>query len=351
MLPDPINVVTPAPVAPPPAVGSGGSTRSRQPMWPEEWVNSWVPLQSWSELNGLSQPVELTGGEKPVFQIATPRGPLLVRVGDRKANFNGQDYGLGFALRLVDELPYVHWLDAKKTFQVLLGGGVTWSKEQRTIVIDPGHGGKDSGTTSTAGGKRLREKDYTLDWARRVQRLLVADGWNVILTRSTDTEISLAERVAIAQRNRADLFLSLHFNSATRNMGTSGMESFCLTPTGMPSNLVRGYRDDPSEVYPNNRFDEQNLQWAARIQRSLLRVTGAVDRGVLHARFMAVLRGQHRPAVLIEGGYLSHPEEGRKIASAEYRQILAEGVAAALKLEPSAHADGKNQERRISPAQ
>ena len=83
-------------------------------------------------------------------------------------------------------------------------------------------------------------------------------------------------------------------------------------------------------MHPNNAFDEQNVQLASRIHGALLRSTGTTDRGVRRARFMAVLRGQHRPAVLIEGGYLSNPAEARRIASPDYRQELAEGVAKAL---------------------
>src|SRR6185436_4205318 len=99
-----------------------------------------------------------------------------------------------------------------------------------------------------------------------------------------------------------------------------------LTPTGMPSNLVREYEDDPRETHPNNHYDDQNVQLATRLHRSMLQATGAQDRGVRRARFMAVLRGQQRPAVLLEAGYLTHAEEARRLADPEYRQLLAEAV-------------------------
>jgi len=158
----------------------------------------------------------------------------------------------------------------------------------------------------------------------------VSNGWTVYLTRNSDVDVSLSNRVAYAESRHADLFVSLHFNSGASNGDLAGLETYCLTPTGMPSNLVRGYEDDPRETHPNNLFDEQNMQLASRLHRSLLQTTGAMDRGVRRARFMAVLRGQHRPAVLIEGGYLSNLGEARKIDSPEYRQALAEGVARAL---------------------
>jgi N-acetylmuramoyl-L-alanine amidase len=98
----------------------------------------------------------------------------------------------------------------------------------------------------------------------------------------------------------------------------------------MPSSLTRGYEDDPRQTFPNNTFDAENLRYAVRLQRALLPVTGKNDRGVRHARFLGVLRTQNRPAVLVEGGYLSNPAEAKKIGDPAYRQQLAEAVAKAL---------------------
>jgi N-acetylmuramoyl-L-alanine amidase len=98
----------------------------------------------------------------------------------------------------------------------------------------------------------------------------------------------------------------------------------------MPSSLTREWDDDPTLVFPNNAFDAQNLRYAVKIHRVVLESTGLADRGVRRARFMGVLRGQNRPAVLLEGGYLSNPAEARRIASPEFRQKLAEAVASAL---------------------
>lgn len=140
----------------------------------------------------------------------------------------------------------------------------------------------------------------------------------------------LPNRVAFAEQHKADLFLSLHFNSAYPDRQQSGLETYCLTPAGMPSNLTRGYKDDRSAVYPNNYYDQENLQFAIGLHRALLDVNGHADRGVRRARFPAVLQGQNRPAVLVEGGYLSNPREARLIADPAYRQRLAEAIAEAL---------------------
>jgi len=114
------------------------------------------------------------------------------------------------------------------------------------------------------------------------------------------------------------------------NARQAGVETYCLTPVGMPSSLVRDFEDDPKHVFSNNTFDAQNVQFAYRLHRTVLQCTQATDRGVRRARFMGVVRGQNRPAVLIEGGYLSNAAEARNIASSAYRQALAEAVGRAL---------------------
>ena len=160
--------------------------------------------------------------------------------------------------------------------------------------------------------------------------MLATNGWQVFLTRNSDTDLSLSNRIAFAEAHKADVFLSLHFNSSAPNDQQAGLETYCLTPTGMPSSVTRGFGDDPALAFPNNAFDAQNLQFALQVHRALLQVNGRLDRGVRRARYLGVLRGQNRPAILVEGGYLSNPREARRIADPAYRQKLAEAVAQAL---------------------
>jgi N-acetylmuramoyl-L-alanine amidase len=176
-----------------------------------------------------------------------------------------------------------------------------------------------------------QEKEYTLDWARRLRNILLANGWRAYLTRDADIDLLLTNRVAIADEVRADLFLSLHFNSVGGGQEQSGLETYCLTPAGLPSNLTRGYEDVVSQAFLNNAYDTDNILLAARLHRSLLTGMGGLrDRGVRRARFLGVLRPQQRPAVLLEAGYLSNPAEARRVAEPEYRQQLAEAVARGL---------------------
>jgi N-acetylmuramoyl-L-alanine amidase len=254
---------------------------------------------------------------------------MVLEIGSREAAWNDTVVNLGFAPEFIDDQIFVHGLDLQKNIEPLLfGPPLTFGN--RIIVIDPGHGGSNVGTHSVLNGRF--EKEYTLDWAKRLAPLLESNGWKVFLTRSSDTTVSNLDRVTFAETHRADLFISLHFNSTPdRDRKPGGLETYCITPTGMPSTLTRGFPDVWSQVFPNNAFDAQNLQLAVRIQSALSRATGIEDRGVSHSRFDTVLRGQHRPAILIEGGFMSNPHEARLIENPEFRQKLAEAVADALR--------------------
>ena len=262
-----------------------------------------------------------------MFALTPGKDVMVFEAGSRAARWNGLELQFGFAPRVVNDELLVHTLDVQKNLQPLLNppDGIT---EPAVVVLDPGHGGSDTGAGNVFSGRF--EKEYTLDWAKRLQPLLAAKGWEVFLTRTNDTRVSLAERVAFAERHKAGLFLSLHFNSAYPSHSQVGLESYCLTPTGMPSNLTRGFADDITLVFPNNAFDEENLRYALRLHQALLETNGNLDRGVRRARFLGVLRGQNRPAVLLESGYLSNPQEAREIADPAHRQKLAEAVARAL---------------------
>jgi N-acetylmuramoyl-L-alanine amidase len=288
---------------------------------------TWISLDRWSQSNGFGLPRRLSANPEPAYSFTSSHGTMAVRVGSQLAWWNGSEYYLGFAPLLIDGHPFVHSLDMRKNFVPLLDNPVHL-KTNRVIVIDPGHGGADVGTTNVINGHF--EKEYTLDLARRLQPLLAGNGWTVWLTRTNDVKLALSNRVAFAEQHKAGLFLSLHFNTAFPDRRQAGLETYCLTPAGMPSNLTRGYTDFPSLVFPNNNFDEENLQYAFRLHRALLNVNGHADRGVRRARFLGVLQGQNRPAVLVEGGYLSNPGEAREIADPAYRQKLAEAIARAL---------------------
>jgi len=193
----------------------------------------------------------------------------------------------------------------------------------KRIVIDPGHGGKDPGIVSATLG--FTEKAATLDTALRLKLLLEKRGFEVILTREKDTFVDLDDRPAAANKLKADCFISLHYNGGAKgDATTAGIETYCLTPAGQYStNKASGRADITAE--PGNRFDTFNLLLGWNVQRSLVKATGAEDRGVRRARF-AVLRPLNCPGILVEGGFISSRAEGAQIANAAYRQKLAEAI-------------------------
>lgn len=265
-------------------------------------------------------------------EIRTAAGRLEVRAGQRFGYWNETMLGLGFAPVFEKGRLIVHSLDVLKNFQPLLAGPpLRFPRAHRVVVIDAGHGGQNPGAKAVYGGGW--EKDLTLDWALRIERLMAQSGWQVVLTRRDDRDLSLFERAAIADAVDADLFISLHFNSIGKGPASAvqqGIETYCVTPTGMPSNLTREFADEQSRLFPNNAFDAENLVLGMHLHRALLESSRRKDRGLRRARFMTVLREQRRPAALLEGGFLTHPEEGRLIASGDFREALARGVANAL---------------------
>ncbi len=198
----------------------------------------------------------------------------------------------------------------------------------RTICLDPGHGGKEPGQQW---GQRL-EKQFTLALALELRNRLVADGFRVVLTRSDDRFVELTERTAIARRNGADLFVSLHYNATgDRDTDIGGVEVYAMTPEGARSTNADGTGGGSLDAAAGNGSDPQNLVLAYCVQRSLLReLPNTPDRGVRRARFL-VLRLAEMPAVLIEAGFMSNPADARWIYSVTGRRKAATAIAEGIR--------------------
>jgi N-acetylmuramoyl-L-alanine amidase len=198
----------------------------------------------------------------------------------------------------------------------------------KTIVLDPGHGGKDNGTS-------LQEKTYALDVARRARKILEAAGHRVVLTREGDTYIDLPERSDIANARRAGLFVSIHFNAVANDSRTSGVEVFTFAPKNQHAAewWSLGKKSDPhleTEDMPVNRFDHWSVVLAQALHRRLVVDLNSFDRGKKIAHW-GVLRQLNCPGVLIECGFLTSASEAKKISTANYRQNLAAAIAAGIK--------------------
>lgn len=214
-------------------------------------------------------------------------------------------------------------LDVGKIIEpVLRPSRIKGAQPVETVILDPGHGGTDQGTMNRWG----TEKGFALDVAMTAREQLLRAGFKVEMTRTTDVGVSLDDRVDFANRFANAVFVSIHFNSAS---GGSGVESYSLAPEGVPSNATPGENHASAldlQRYPGNEQDGQNIALSAAVHAAVLSRVAPFDRGVRHARFK-ILRNIKVPALLVEGGFLSDPEEGQRIATAQYRQQLGAAIA------------------------
>ncbi len=198
----------------------------------------------------------------------------------------------------------------------------------RTIVLDAGHGGIDPGTQNQKLG--LNEKTFTLDVALRAKKILELQGWRVLLIREKDTELSrdkktdLLLRDEFANKNKADLFLSIHFNSAPEAI--TGIESYTMAPQFMLSTGDETGDEMTKAAYPANRLDYANLLFGEQLHRAMRETLKTPDRGFKRGR-RAVLRMLNCPGALVECAYLSNDGEARRVATPEFRQQVAEAIA------------------------
>lgn len=211
------------------------------------------------------------------------------------------------------------------------------------VVLDPGHGGKDTGAVGPGGTK---EKDVTLDVAHRVAPVLSAQGLQVVLTRDDDRFVSLEERTARANAFAADLFISIHCN-ASESKGRRGIETYVLDTTrdeiaarvaARENATTQDASAELASILGGMRMADEaarSTRFAQLLQRASTSAAQArygdvVDGGVHTAGFY-VLVGARMPSVLFEAGYVSNATEEARLAGADHRQLLADAIANAVR--------------------
>lgn len=213
---------------------------------------------------------------------------------------------------------WISTIDWYKTLRPILYPATVSKRRVARIMIDCGHGGSDPGAI----GAFSKEKAITLAVGRKVADLLRAKGFQVVLTRNSDVQVPLAQIGTMQKRNRCDLFVSIHVNSAA-DKSISGVETYCLTPVGAASS--NGGKAS-STRHTGNVNDPANILLAWHVQRAILARTRATDRGIKRARF-AVLRDISVPGVLVETGFISNRAEERQLNNPAYVDRLARGIA------------------------
>jgi N-acetylmuramoyl-L-alanine amidase len=207
------------------------------------------------------------------------------------------------------------------------------------VVIDPGHGGRDPGARGRNG---LVEKQVTLRIARALRRRLEADGLRVVLTRDADRTLSLEDRTALAEGVEGDLFLSLHANAAP-SAGLHGIETYYLDKSHERHNLRVAAHENgvpPGALDPLQRTlatlrasetSEQSAALAAAVHGALVqglrgRYRGVEDLGVKTGPFYVLFLAS-MPSILVETGFLTNAEEARRLATADYAELVAARIA------------------------
>jgi N-acetylmuramoyl-L-alanine amidase len=216
----------------------------------------------------------------------------------------------------------------------------------RTIVLDAGHGGSDSGAVGPAG---LMEKELVLDVTRRVARLLEERlDVKIVLSRDGDHFVPLRDRTSFANRRRADLFVSIHAN-AHRESASEGVETYFLSSeatdsaarqvaaeenaAGQPETAAARGRADAVRMIlwdlAQSEFQVESSRLAEIVQDSMTQSLRIPNRGVKQAGFY-VLGGAAMPAILIEIGFVTNPKEERRLKDTRYRDEIARAIAGAL---------------------
>lgn len=257
-----------------------------------------------------------TAANQPVYN-------LYLRPGKQDFYVQSYRFVLTHPVREANGQIYISSVDFQKLVDPVLNPNLSKSRHFNTVVLDAGHGGHDAGAVSAY----AREKDCNLALALKVRAKLLAKGFKVVMTRSGDYFLTLGQRVEVANRVPNAIFVSIHHNSSPGNKAAQGIETFTLAPHGTTSPFARTRR---TENLSGNDQDSENIALAAAVHSHVINGLNlsrqpTPDRGIQRARF-SVLCTIRCPAILFEAGFVTHANEGRKIASSGYQDMLAEHI-------------------------
>ena len=276
-------------------------------------------IRRFYQFTGMKQ----TGG---AITLDKPKVAMKLAMGSPECLMNGMKFIFSHPVAEDGGKAYVSRVDLEKLIDpVLRPNFIKNAGSFDTVILDAGHGGKDPGATNSLG----TEAGYNLIIADKVRMLLARKGFKVVMTRETDRYLTLQERVNMANSVTTNaIFISIHFNAGGRH--ARGIETFTLSPPGV-SHYGRGLIASDMGVRTGNQQDSANIALATAVHGCLLKKLGnaTFDRGVKRARF-TVLSGVRHPAILMEGGFMSHPVEARLIHDEKYQNALAIGVVEAI---------------------
>jgi len=279
----------------------------------------YVSFDQVAEFYRMPQPAK--SGES--VKIGTGDKSIEVKVSRREALVNGIPFSLCFPVTEHRGRPMISRKDLVKVIEPLMRPErIPHGKAFKTVVIDAGHGGGDRGARSRGS---IEEAQLTLTVAKRLRPLLEAAGFKVVMTRIRDEFKELSDRAAVAENYENSIFVSIHFNSGSS--GARGVETYALAPAGSPSTASERLRMSDYQSFPGNANDGNNVLLAAAVHRRMGQLWGEprLNRGVKRARFI-VLYQCKRPSILIEGGFVSNPEDARLISNPDFQLKMAEHI-------------------------
>ena len=292
----------------------------------------YVPVNDVAKFYSFSQ--NSYSGDMVRLEGATLR--MQGGVNSRELYLNGLKFILSYPVIKVDDKVLLSRMDLSKLVDPVLRPARIQGAPAKTIVLDAGHGGYDQGALGTFGN----EKVFAFDVVMRARDLLTRAGYSVRLTRSSDVFLPLESRANFANRQRNAIFVSVHFNAGRAD--SVGIETFSLAPQGVPS--TNDYVPSINDFHPcvGNVRDSENIALATAMHTALITTMRTYDRGIKRARFV-VLRDINIPGVLIEGGFLSNSQDGIRIATPQYRQLLAQSILQGVQSYNRAMARGTGQ--------
>lgn len=267
----------------------------------------YLPLE---QLRSFYKLMPRQSGRQGVRTVSNAGTILELGPGMRELSIGGYRWQLSHPLKddgagdmLISEVDMVKLIDP-----VLRPSYIAERRLVRTVVIDPGHGGYDTGAT----GSYVHEADFTMQLAHELQAQLTKRGYAVVLTHDQNRHMSDQQRIECANGADAAIFISLHLNSGRSDI--QGIETYTAAP-GAPG----------AQQIPAHKHDAANAALAFAVHSSLVAATGAQDGACRRAQY-SLLNSINCPAIMVLAGYTSHKDEGSKLATPEYRTKLAEAI-------------------------
>jgi N-acetylmuramoyl-L-alanine amidase len=304
---------------------AGGAALALAPKGEAAWKLVTLDGQEYVTVKGIKEFYKFTAVERSGATVALRSARLVLRLrsGSQEMYVNGVKFMLSLPVTSQGNDVLVSRIDLSKLIDpVLRPSHIAKGPPFTTVVVDPGHGGHDSGARGVFGN----EETYTLDTSMRLARLLQARGLKVLMTRTRDSYPSLPQRVAAANAAPSSIFVSVHFNSGGSH--AQGVETYALAPQGTNRSRKEDNENDAVRFRGNSR-DSENIALATAVHASMLYQLKAVDRGVLRDRWF-LLKGIQTPGILVEGGFITSPAECAKIHTPQYRERLAGSIAAGI---------------------